>query len=182
VRVLSANVFYEVSARKLKLPPEVEEIRSSAFGFCLLLKGVTLWNSIRVLGGFEFAALVELVVADSVELIENNGFAECMCLRRIVVGPNSSLTKIKAGAFEGSSVSIGGVLPSRLQKVEANASGDCLALRSVSWNNDFRHSALDPCVFRAHYARAWLGFSEQSLAGARWRCSIMTDNCRNLSE
>jgi hypothetical protein len=168
--VLSGNVFYEVSAQKIKLPQGIEEIRSSAFGFCLLLKRIDFGQSLRVLGGFGFAGLSELIIPDSVEMIERAGFAQCMCLRKVVIGPNSSLVIILTGAFESSSVSIVEILPGTLQKIEMKAFAGCHALFSITGSDNFRHEALERHVFGESQTRISLAFTEQTLSRARRRC------------
>ena len=114
------------------------DIRGWAFGNMPALRTVVLPAGLRALDGFSIfrnaGRLEEIVLPDTLEVIDDNVFRECPRLRKVEFG--KSLEAIRHHAFASCPCLKSVSLPASLKKMGAEVFLDCRSLESVSFAGD----------------------------------------------
>ena len=137
-----------------KIPDGVKSIEANCFSCNTNLKKISIPNSVKTIGygAFSNSSIVDLVIPNSVNLIEGDPFYSCENLKTVKIG--NGVTRIEAFQncenlesieFGNSIEYIGGaygenlktvVLPKSLKKVDSNVFKNCYNLKDVYYSGN----------------------------------------------
>ncbi len=162
IRVIGSYAFCGFGMQGFRLPDTIEEIESSGFSGCRVLRGVSLPKGLKTLGSYAFEScgslekiviptnikkiaagtflscysLKEVILPEGLEVIEESAFDNCPKLETIRL-PNG-VKKIGEGAFKGCRELKEVVLPDGLETIDDCAFVDCRRLETIRLPNSLK--------------------------------------------
>lgn len=136
---IGERCFFWSGIKVAKIPPEITEIKSSAFSNCRKLKKVTVNGKCTKIGDGAFSncmALSEITLPKFLTHIGKECFKSCSELKLLKI-PEGVKT-LQRNTFENCTALESIILPESLEEIESNCFSGCVALKTVVFPNKLK--------------------------------------------